>query len=119
MSYTSYTSYREMPDRLKLLAPIHGHSVTAMETRSAGHSQMDGRSIYTVTSYATIIAQSWLAVNNNGGLRLVKWISDEHYSSTTSRIQNLCKIWLAGERIKFGEPDEHGIRPMLDYYEGS
>lgn len=115
----SYTSYREMLDRLNMLAPIHGHSVTAMETRNAGHSRRDERSIYTVTSYATLIAQSWMADNNNDGLRLVKWINDEHYSSTTSRIQNLCKIWLPGERVKFGEPDEHGIRPLLDYYEGS
>ena len=91
-------SYRKIPAALEQRKPFTGSSSQAMHVKSLqwvspGRMSPESRDLlrkdvgaYVVFSYGTPIA--W--VTDDGE----KCIPDESYSSTTSRIQNLCRSYL-------------------------
>lgn len=72
------TPYRQIPTLLRGKRPFRGNSMRAEYNSLTGE--------YKVYSYETVIA-GW--TNLSGA-----WVSDDYYSVTTSRHQNLCRAWL-------------------------
>jgi len=66
-------NYRQIEDKLARHEPFRGSSATAIRTATGD---------YFVSSYSTVIA----AVKDGEA-----WVSNEFYSPTTSRLQNMCR----------------------------
>lgn len=82
-------SYREIGGPDGLLArtvPFAGNTMSAQE---------DADGTYRVYSYATEIARVE-RVEEPDWCGLRKWVTEEYFSTTTSRQQNLCRAWLPG-----------------------
>lgn len=78
MSKASYRAIGGSDGHLANLRPFHGNTMSARTE--------DGK--YRVYSYSTEIA--WYDFDTKE-----KWVSNGHWSSTTSRQQNLARAWLA------------------------
>lgn len=76
-------NYREIRAALANLKEFKGNSMSARWADGA----------YLVRSYSTVIATYDPETE-------CRWVSDDHYSVTTSRHQNLCRTWLPGRTVK-------------------
>jgi hypothetical protein len=82
-------NYRQIEQKLDALRPFIGNSC---------HATMSTDGLYIVTSYSTVIAEV-----DTAAAPMRRWISDNDYSKTTKRLQNLCRQNLPGRDVPAGE----------------